>query len=150
MSERGKAVFAAGWHDSIQGLFGRVPITTIIGSLDGRCWDLQNNLALYENDEPITTRQLADIIVTIIIGILPKIVYFPLLFPLLFLPKERLNKRQKVVIRVCAIMVVLGICAVLLAPIVTNPQAYADTRGEGVISTSGQISYIRSDPLRIY
>ena len=51
-------------------------------------------------------------------------------------------------IRVCAIVVVLGICAALLAPIVTNPQAYADTRGEGVISTSAQISYIMSDPLR--
>ena len=144
---RGKAVFAA---------VGMIPSMVFLASAYNYDywivgWTLlgfAKYLALYENDEPITTRQLADIIVTIIIGILPKIVYFPLLFPLLFLPKERLNKRQKVVIRVCAIMEVLGICAVLLAPIVTNPQAYADTRGEGVISTSGQISYIMSDPLR--
>ncbi len=144
---RGKAVFAA---------VGMIPSMVFLASAYNYDywivgWTLlgfAKYIALYENKEPITTRQLADIIVTIIIGILPKIVYFPLLFPLLFLPKERLNKRQKMVIRVCAIVVCVGILAMLLAPIFNNPQAYADIRGEGKVSTSGQISYILSDPLK--
>ena len=46
-------------------------------------------------------------------------------------------------------MVVLGICAVLLAPIVMNPQAYADTRGEGKRSVPATHQlYYALDPLR--
>lgn len=83
---RGKAVFAA---------VGMIPSMVFLASAYNYDywivgWTLlgfAKYLALYENDEPITTRQLADIIVTIIIGILPKIVYFPLLFPAIILAK---------------------------------------------------------------
>lgn len=105
-------------------------------------------VALYENDDPITNRQIFEIILAIGLGIMPKIVYFPLFFPLLFLPKERLNKRQKMVLNACAVMVVVGICMVLLLPILKNNGAYSDTRGEGVVDTYSQLQYILADPLR--
>ena len=77
--QKGKGSICGGWHDSIHGLLASAYNHDywIVG------WTLlgfAKYLALYENDEPITTRQLADIIVTIIIGILPKHRIFPITF----------------------------------------------------------------------
>ena len=144
---RGKAAFAA---------IGMIPSMVFLASaynydywiMGWTMLGFAKFVALFENDEAIKDSQLVDIVVTILIGILPKIVYFPLLFPLLFLPKNRLSKRQIIVMRGLCVLVVVGVCGMLLYPILTSPGAYADTRGVGTISTSDQLQYILSDPMK--
>lgn len=102
---------------------------------------------ILEGDSPIQTRDIVVSAGAIVIGIIPKIVYFPLLFPFLFLPRNRLNKRQKIVINATVFLVIIGVAYVLLLPIITNPNAFADNRGGNEVSTMGQIQYVLSAPL---
>lgn len=144
---RGKALFMA---------VGMIPTMVFLASaynydywiVGWSIWGIAKFVSLFENERAITNRELIDIILTILIGIIPKIVYFPLLFPLLFLPQNRLNKGQQVIVRIFAILIACGICLMLLVPVLTTPGAYSDTRAEGTVSTSGQLQYIMADPVR--
>ena len=96
-------------------------------------------------------RQIRDIIIAalaITLGCFPKAVYFPLLFPLLFIPKDKVDDSKqrsfyKIVVIICGLILVASI----ILPMLVDPQAKDDIRGGANVSAMGQINFILSSPL---
>ena len=102
---------------------------------------------LQEPDQPLTVKNAAIIIGSLVLGFGPKAVYMPFLAILLLLPKTKFSSSKKyrkylAFICVAAVLVLMSFIVPLLFGSVPS-----DTRGGATVSGEDQIFYILSHPL---
>lgn len=101
-----------------------------------------------QEDEPLTNKRLFIMIGALVLGCMPKAIYFPLLFPLLFMPKRKFaNKKQ----RVCYYAAIIGgglfLVATFMLPILVSGAGTGDLRGGSDVNSTEQIKFILKKPL---
>ena len=93
--------------------------------------------------------ELIKILIAFFLACGPKAVYFFLLTPLLFLPSDRFETpRAAKKFRKWTLLTIGLIFLLLLIPMFVLPGGYTDTRGGEDVSSSGQIAFILSNPIR--
>ena len=100
-------------------------------------------------DRKFTRAELVKILLAFFLACGPKAIYFFLMTPLLFLPKDRFDtpaiaKR----FRKWTLITMGLIFLLLLIPMFVLPGGYTDTRGGEDVSSGGQIAFILSNPIR--
>ena len=97
--------------------------------------------------EKITWKSYAMILVTFVLGCGAKAVYAPMILIGLLLPKSKFrDKKQMIAMRTGFILVLLGLLASFVLPVLIAPKEVGDVRG-GATSEVGQMSYILGHPL---
>ena len=106
-----------------------------------------------EQDRTFKVSELVMILVSLFLGCSPKMIYFPILLPLLFLHKKRfVNPCYQKRFRIAVIGTAALLHLFVLVPGLFN-NFYADVRASGNISSWGQIAFILKNPctyLRIF
>lgn len=102
---------------------------------------------LQEPDQPLTVKDTIIIMGSLVLGLGPKAIYFPLFALLLLLPKSKFSSVQQyrkylVIVSVAAVLVLMSFVIPMLFDSVPS-----DTRGGSTVSGSDQIFYILSHPL---
>lgn len=97
--------------------------------------------------EKITWKSYGIILVTFVLGCGSKAVYAPLILIGLLLPKSKFqDKRQMIAMRAGFILVLLGLMASFVLPVLIAPKEVGDVRG-GATSEAGQMFYVLGHPL---
>ena len=103
---------------------------------------------LQSDAKKVNAKDYLIMVVLIVVGCLPKAVYFPILCPLLLLPMTKfINKKQR---NICYFIVILGILflvASFILPILLNGAGQGDIRGGADVNSAEQIKYILHNPL---
>lgn len=137
----------------LMAMIGLIPTNILMAASYGYDWWVIAFVALgfalfiseLQKYDRISTSKFALSTAIICIGMLPKAVYFPLLFPMMLLKKERYEDSKK-----CRVITVLGAVALVLSfilPLVISVNAGdvaggGDIRGGSDVSASGQIAFI--------
>lgn len=101
-----------------------------------------------QNDEKITLKKWISILFVLIIGILPKAIYFLLILPMLFLPSGYFEEKLSISKRwLSGVIAMLILVATFIIPIIVGSGGDGDIRGGSGVSSSGQISFILNNPL---
>ncbi len=106
-------------------------------------------IAAFQKKKPLSRGEMAAMIALIAIGCGPKAIYFIMLFPLLFLPKEcfrdaKSQKRFRLAVCIVAFLVLVS----FLLPFLIDMGSKTDLRGGSDVSASEQIKFILKEPLR--
>lgn len=88
-------------------------------------------------------------LISLMLGCVPKPIYFPVFLMCLFMPKEKFtDKRHMVWYRVAVVGAAFIMAFTFVGPLlITSGAHYGDTRGGSEVSGEGQFSFILSDPL---
>ena len=100
-----------------------------------------------ENGNSISRRRIVGIFIVLLLGLLPKAIYFPLVLPLLFACRyyvEKNNRRFYWII--CIITTILLILSFIVPMLISSGEAQTDVRGGADVSVSGQIGFILNNP----
>ncbi len=105
--------------------------------------------AILAEDGKMKMRDFGIMIGAMVLGCLVKAVYFPMLFPMLFIPKEKFESKKQhriavIIVFAAAIALVLSF---LLPMMISSGDTYSDARGGDGVNAMGQIMYILSNPL---
>ena len=102
---------------------------------------------LQRKDEPLSTKNAVIMLSAVALAAAPKPIYFILLAPMLFLPKEKLGSKQRTLrFRAAVLLLMLLVALTFVLPFLINTDTYTDVRGGADVSASGQIKYILSQP----
>lgn len=105
-------------------------------------------VGMRQGSVPVTVVTLLKMLGALLLGMLPRVVYFPLMFLCLLVPTERFSsKRRARLFRALLVTAALGAFCVWLIPRLMSGFGTGDARGGGDISPAGQISHILSHPL---
>lgn len=100
-------------------------------------------------DRKFTAAELSRILIAFFLACGPKAIYFFMLTPLLFLPKERFESPLQVKRFRKWTLITMGLIVLfLLIPMFVLPGAYTDVRGGSDVNSVGQIKFILSNPFR--
>lgn len=140
------------------GLFALIP--TLIFIAGNYCYDswctaflaLGTAVFLDEYRHPERQLSLQDTILmlgSLMLGCVPKAIYFPVFLMCLFMPKEKFaDKRYLVWYRIAVVGAAFVMAFTFIGPLVfTSGARYGDTRGGSDVSGEGQLSHILRDPL---
>lgn len=101
-----------------------------------------------QDDKPLENKNILIMIGAITLGCFPKATYFPMLFPLLFIPKKKFNSSKQ---RGFYYLMVVGAGAILvstyLLPMLINGAGTGDFRGGPDVNSTEQIRFILNNPL---
>ncbi|RDB83748.1 DUF2142 domain-containing protein [Eggerthella lenta] len=99
-------------------------------------------------DEALTFKEVLLVVLSFLIGLGPKAIYFPIFILLLFIPKSKF-KTKKFAFRYRAAMIcsALLVMATFLLPFVVQGPGSGDTRGGSGVNSAGQVAFVLSDPL---
>ena len=102
-----------------------------------------------QDDAPLKNKNAVIMIGAITIGCLPKAIYFPLLVPLLFMPRKKFTSRRQ---RKCYYLSILGLAVFLVAtfllPIIISGAGTGDARGGAEVNSTEQIKFILENPFK--
>ncbi len=86
---------------------------------------------------------------SLMLGCIPKTIYFPVFLMCLFMPKEKFtDKRHMVWYRVAVVGAAFIMAFTFVGPLlITSGARYGDMRGGSDVSGEGQLSFILGDPL---
>lgn len=103
---------------------------------------------LQNKDEKVQSKDLAIMIVSLVLAFMVKAVYFPALFPLLFLPKNRFpsNKQHRWYLFFVFAAAIFLAMTIVLPMLVGTMDMSGDSRGGDGVDSGGQISFILSNP----
>ena len=144
--ERGKLLVAA---------IGCIPTNLMLASSYSQDWwvtavtilGFSLFLSEIQQKKQISTKRMLVILLCLIVAMLPKAIYFPLLFPLMLFKKERYQNP-----RLCRFMVVVAM--LILAATFVIPTLFApasemnDMRGGSDIDAGAQIQFILTQPIQ--
>ena len=102
-----------------------------------------------KDEETLKTKNGLIIIGSILLGCLPKAIYFPILFPLLFMPRKKFeNARQRKLF--CFLVIGVGalLVASIIVPMLFNGMGTGDVRGGAEVNATEQIKYILRNPVQ--
>lgn len=104
-------------------------------------------ISIIQSDDKMSNTDMLIMILCFTLGVLPKTVYIVLLFPLLFMPKEKFkNNKQRLLYYALGICIALFICMSFAFPVASG--AYeGDSRGGLNIDSHGQLLYILNNPI---
>lgn len=103
---------------------------------------------LQNMERKVSAKNMVLSVLFIVIGCMPKAVYFPLLFPLLFMPAKKFeSKKQRIMYYVYIVLAALFLVASFIIPTITSTSALTDIRGDEGVDSGKQISYIIHNPL---
>lgn len=101
-----------------------------------------------QEDRPLETKNMIIMIGLLIVGCLPKAIYFPIFFPLLFLPKKKFkNSKQQKRYYACVIGACILLVATFMLPMLFNGAGTGDIRGGSDVNATEQIIFILQNPL---
>lgn len=99
-------------------------------------------------DEPLQYKNIVIMLSAIVLGCLPKAIYFPLLCPLLFMPEKKFkNSRQKKVYRFAIMCLGLFLIGTFMIPMLVQGAGTGDIRGGADVNATEQIIFILKNPL---
>lgn len=102
-----------------------------------------------QDDEVLKNKNLIIMIGAMVLGCFPKAVYFPMLFPLLFMPKRKFSSRkQRRYYYVAIISGGLLLVASFVLPIILNGAGTGDIRGGADVNSTQQIEFILNRPMQ--
>ena len=100
-----------------------------------------------QEDSPLRTKNLIIAVGAIAIGCLPKAIYFPILFPLLFIPRKKFcSKKQRMGYYLCVVGAGVLLVASFLLPMLIGGAGAGDVRGGSDVNSTEQILYIIQNP----
>lgn len=105
--------------------------------------------SILQSDKKVETMTLVKMLVSLVLAFMVKAVYFPALFPLLFIPKNRFqSKRQHRIYIVFVFASAIFLLSTFLLPMLigSNDLSSGDDRGGDGVNPGGQINYILSNP----
>lgn len=101
-----------------------------------------------QEDTPLKNKNILIMIGSILIGCFPKAIYFPLLFPLLFMPKRKFEGvKQRKYYYLMIIGSGLLLLATFLVPMLISGPGAGDIRGGLDVNSTEQIDFILKNPL---
>lgn len=101
-----------------------------------------------QEEGPIQTKNLLIIVGSIVLGCIPKAIYFPILFPLLFMPKRKFkNSKQRALYYLFIVAGGLLLVASFLLPMLISGPGTGDVRGGSAVNSTQQILFILKNPL---
>lgn len=104
---------------------------------------------LQRPDKPLEGRDLALMLGSLSLGILPKPVYFPILLILLLMPKSKFSGRLRArTYRLWIISLMLIIIATFCLPFLSQGAGSGDDRGGSTVNSTDQIAFMLYDPIR--
>ncbi len=104
-------------------------------------------IGVLQRNEPLRPSDAFKIIAAFVLGLGPKAVYFPLMLILLVMPKSKLTGKVKPAHwRIAVIASTAAVMATFAVPMLFNG-APTDLRGSEGVNSSGQISFILSNPI---
>ena len=105
---------------------------------------------LESEDNTLSLKDTIPALFFLLLGCLPKAVYFPLFFMGLFIPRRKFkNKNETKKFRLLIICCVIFLIASFMLPMIFSSTAQAgDTRGGADVSAIGQIKYILNNPFQ--
>lgn len=98
-------------------------------------------------EEPATIKDIVIMLLSFLLGFIPKAVYFPLLLLIFFMPKGKFKnpKHYRYFKLATSLCIIFLICSIILPMLMQGPPT--DTRGGTDVNGMSQISYIFSNPL---
>lgn len=103
---------------------------------------------LQQPEKKLSVKDTALMLGAMILGCGPKAIYFLLIFPMLFMGKNKFEtKRRYNGYRFACLGVMLLIALTFVLPFVINTDSSTDLRGGEDVSSGGQIKYILSNPI---
>ncbi len=101
-----------------------------------------------QDDEPLKNKNVLIMTGAILVGCLPKATYFPMLFLVLFIPKEKFrDAKQRGLYYAMIIGTGLILVSTYLLPMVINGAGTGDFRGGPDVNSTEQIKFILENPL---
>ena len=101
-----------------------------------------------QDETPLTNKNIVIMLGAITIGCLPKATYFPMLFPLLFMPKRKFaSARQRRRFYMAVIIAGLFLVSTFMLPLLIKGAGAGDFRGGSGVNSTEQIKFILSNPL---
>lgn len=102
-----------------------------------------------QEDAPLQNKNAMIMIGAITIGCLPKAIYFPLLFPLLFMPKKKFkSKKQRKYYYLAILGLGVFLIATFLLPMIIGGAGTGDSRGGSEVNSTEQIKFILKNPIK--
>lgn len=104
---------------------------------------------LQNPDEKLSAREVLVVIVSFILGLGPKAIYFPIFFLLLFIPKSKFPSRRFASrYRMAIVGAALLMLSTFLLPFVIQGPGIGDVRGGSDVNSTEQLLFVMEDPLR--
>lgn len=101
-----------------------------------------------QDEETLKIKNVLIIIGSVLLGCLPKAIYFPILFPLLFMPKKKFkNVKQRQMFYFLVIGAGVLLVASFMLPMLFNGTGTGDARGGAEVNATEQIRYILQNPV---
>lgn len=104
---------------------------------------------ILQREEQVKSGELIKMLLSLVLAFVVKAVYFPALFPLLFIPKEKFeNKKQHTIYIIFVFLAAFALAATIILPMLIGGEASSsgDARGGEGVNTAGQIQFILSNP----
>lgn len=142
----------------ILSVFGLIPTSVFLASsysYDG--WVIAFSVLAYamliaelqKENSCITMKKWISIMAVFAIGVLPKAIYFPMLFPMLFIGKKKFDKKYKLSTYVWVdFITMLILVASFIVPMFTRGAGLNDTRVFSDVDSIEQIKYIIKHPVQ--
>lgn len=101
-----------------------------------------------QEESTLSNRNMFIMLGAFMLGCMPKAIYFPILFPLLFMPKKKFeNAKQRRLFYLLVIGVGLLLVASFMLPRLINGIGTGDSRGGTEVNSTEQIKFILANPL---
>ena len=98
-------------------------------------------------EKKMTYQRLAGIMILMLLGIYVKPVYFPIMLPMLFVPKEIFeDEKQRKVFNTFTVITMALLCFAIFAPVFTGSIGKGDVRGGSDVNALEQVKFILADP----
>ena len=97
-----------------------------------------------QKNEQFTNKQFIGLMLVMLIGLLPKAIYFPILLPMLLLKKDKYKNSK--LLRGMVVITILALIATFIFPILFAT-ATGDARGGSDVDSMRQISFILNNPM---
>lgn len=104
---------------------------------------------LQKTDGIISMRKWIGIMIIMVLAFIPKAVYFPMIFPMLFIGKKKFSEKHKFNKYVIAnIVAMLALLATFIIPLFVSGPGSGDARGGEGIDSTAQMAFIFGQPLK--
>ena len=105
---------------------------------------------LQDKDKKFQIKDVAVMVGCIFVGIMPKAVYFPLVFVVVFIPSDRFENKwvKKVTVILAVLAMAVAVASFALPFIQTSGASATDVRGGENVNSGSQASYVLNNPLK--
>jgi uncharacterized membrane protein len=100
-------------------------------------------------DKKISLKTVIIMLLSIIVGCLPKKVYFLLMLPMAFMPASKFSsKRFARIYRIACVALMLIIMLSFMLPFASDIGGLSDNRGGEGVDSAGQVDFVLSNPIK--